>query len=109
LEHFKPLLLVSRIDNVFFSNLFIFYSTITLLLSDILRGVGHNPKNKGKEKGGLKVQVISETHIDTLIFVNISEAKLHDKNFLNYLLLPIHSMIALDRECNLLPVLAKWT
>lgn len=50
LEHFKPLLSVSRIDNVSFSKLFIFDSSTIRLFSDIMKGVGRNPKNEGKRK-----------------------------------------------------------
>ena len=51
LEHFKPLLSVSRLDNVSFSKLFIFDSSTIRLFSDVMKGVGRNPKNAGKKKG----------------------------------------------------------
>ena len=109
LEHFRPLLSVSRIDNVSFSKLFIFDSTTIRLFSDIMKGVGRNPKNEGKKKGGLKVHMMTDAHSDTPAFVKISEAKLHDKNFLKHLLLPVHSMIVFDRAYNHYLQFAKWT
>ncbi|WP_228527614.1 hypothetical protein [Pararhodonellum marinum] len=59
LEHLRPLLSVSRIDKVTFSKLFIFDSTTIRLFSDIMKGVGRNPKNEGKKKGGRVVRIIS--------------------------------------------------
>jgi len=52
LEHFKPVLSVSRLDNVSFSKLFIFDTSTIRLFSDIMKGVGRKPKNEGKKKGG---------------------------------------------------------
>lgn len=52
LEHFKPILSVSRIKNVSFSKLHIFDSSTNGLFSDIMKGVGRNPKNESKKKEG---------------------------------------------------------
>jgi hypothetical protein len=109
LEHFKPLLSVSQIDNVSFAKLFIFDSSTIRLFSDIMKGVGRNPKNEGKKKGGLKVHMMIDAHSDTPSFVKISEAKQHDKNFLQYLQLAAHSMIVFDRAYNHYLQFAKWT
>lgn len=54
IEHFKPFLSVSRLDKVSFEKLFLFDSTTIRLFSDVMKGVGRNPKNEGKKKGGLK-------------------------------------------------------
>lgn len=109
LEHFKPLLSVSRLDNVSFSKLFIFDSSTIRLFSDVMKGVGRNPKNEGKKKGGLKVHMLVDAHSDTPTFVKISEAKQHDKNFLQYLHLAPHSMIVFDRGYNHYLQFARWT
>lgn len=109
LEHFKPLLSVSRIDNVSFSKLFVFDSSTIGLFSQIMKGVGRNPKNEGKKKGGLKVHMMIDAHSDTPSFVKISEARQHDKNFLQYLHLAAHSMIVFDRAYNHYLQFAKWT
>lgn len=109
LDHFKPILSVSRIDNVSFSKLFIFDSSTIRLFSDVMKGVGRNPKNEGKKKGGLKVHMMIDAHSDTPKFVKVSEAKLHDKNFLEYLQLPAHSMIVFDRAYNHYLQFARWT
>lgn len=109
LEHFNPLLSVSRLDNVSFSKLFIFDSTTIRLFSDIMKGIGRNPKNEGKKKGGLKVHMMIDAHSDTPNFVTISEAKQHDKKFLQLLKLPAFSMIVFDRAYNHYKQFAEWT
>ena len=109
LKHFASFLSVSRIDNVSFSKLFIFDSSTIRLFSDIMKGVGRNPKHEGKKKGGLKVHMMIDAHSDTPTFVKISEAKQHDKTFLKYLKLAAHSMIVFDRAYNHYKQFAQWT
>lgn len=74
-----------------------------------MKGVGRNPKNDGKKKGGLKVHMMIDAHSDTPEFVKISEAKRHDKTFLKDLSLAPHSMIVFDRAYNHYLQFAKWT
>lgn len=109
IEHFKSSLSVSHIDKVSFSKLFIFDSSTIRLFSDVMKGVGRNPKNDGKKKGGLKVHMMIDAHSDTPEFVKISEAKRHDKNFLQYLSLAAHSMVVFDRAYNHYLQFSKWT
>jgi Transposase DDE domain/Domain of unknown function (DUF4372) len=109
LDYFKPVLSVSRIDLVSFKHLFIFDSTTVSLFSQVLKGVGRNPKNDGKKKGGLKVHMLIDAHSSTPAFVKISEAKTHDKHFIKYLSLPAHSMIVFDRAYNHYLQFARFT
>jgi hypothetical protein len=109
IEHFAPLLSVSRIDGVSFDKLYIFDSTTISLFSDILKGVGRNPKGDGKKKGGLKVHMMTDAHSDTAKYVVISEARQHDKNFLKSLSLPSGSMVVFDKAYNHYYQFAKWT
>jgi len=109
LEHFSSTLSVSRIKDVSFEKLFIFDSTTIRLFSDIMKGVGRNPLNDGKKKGGLKVHMMIDAHSDSAKFVTISEAKLHDKNFLKHLILPQYSMIVFDKAYNHYLQFARWT
>jgi hypothetical protein len=74
-----------------------------------MKGVGRNPKGDGKKKGGLKVHMLTDIHSDTPRFVKISEAKMHDKQFLQYLNPPGGSMIVFDRAYNHYLQFAKWT
>ena len=109
IKHFESILSVSRIDKISFEKLFIFDSTTIKLFSDIMKGVGRNPKNEGKKKGGLKVHMLIDAHSQTPTFVKISEAKSHDKNFTKYLNLAPHSMIVFDRAYNHYFQFAKFT
>lgn len=109
LKHFEPLLSVSRIDKISFDNLFIFDSSTIRLFSQVMQGVGRNPKGEGKKKGGLKVHMLIDAHSQTPTFVKISEAKSHDKNFIQYLNLAPHSMIVFDRAYNHYLQFAKFT
>ena len=109
IKHFESTLSVSRIDKISFEKLFIFDSTTIKLFSDIMKGVGRNPKNEGKKKGGLKVHMLIDAHSQTPTFVKISEAKSHDKNFTKYLNLAPHSMIVFDRAYNHYFQFAKFT
>lgn len=109
IEHFKPFLSVSRLDNVSFEKLFLFDSTTISLFSEVMKGVGRNPKNEGKKKGGLKVHMLVDAHSTTPEFARISQAKSHDKNFIQYLSLPKYSMIVFDRAYNHYLQFARFT
>ena len=114
IAHFSPFLSVSRKqkrrkEGVSFDEFFAFDSSTITLFSDIMKGVGRNPKDDGKKKGGLKVHMLTDIHADTPQFVKISEAKMHDKNFLQYLNLPSGSMIVFDKAYNYYLQFAKWT
>jgi hypothetical protein len=103
--YFSPLLSVSRKKKyrktgVSFEEFYAFDSSTISLFSNIMKEVGRNPKGDGKKKGGLKVHMPTDIHSDTPRFVKISEAKMHDKNFLQYLTLPKGSMIVFDRAYN---------
>jgi Transposase DDE domain/Domain of unknown function (DUF4372) len=89
--------------------LFIVDSTTIRLFTDILKGVGRNPKNDGKKKGGLKVHMLIDAHQSTVRFVKITEAKMHDKQFLKHLELPEFSTIVFDKAYNHYKQFAKWT
>ncbi len=109
IKHFDPLLSVSRKQGVSFSHFYAFDSTTISLFSDIMKGVGRNPKDEGKKKGGLKVHMMIDAHADTAKYATISEAKMHDKNFLQHLTLPKGSMIVFDKAYNHYLQFARWT
>lgn len=77
IEYFKRLLSVSRKEKISFEKFYAFNSTTITLFSDVMKGVGRNPKGDGKKKGGLKVHILTEAHADTAVFAKISEAKRH--------------------------------
>ena len=109
LNHFSSVLSVSRIEGVSFKDFYIFDSTTIRLFSDIMKGVGRNPKGDGKKKGGLKVHMMIDAHADTAKFVKISEARMHDKKFLKHLILPAGSMIVFDKAYNHYLQFAHWS
>ena len=114
IAYFSPLLSVSRKKKyhkpgVSFEEFYAFDSSTITLFSNIMKGVGRNPKGDGKKKGGLKVHMLTDIHADTPQFVKISEAKMHDKNFLPYLKLAADSMIVFDKAYNYYLQFAKWT
>ena len=57
----------------------------------------------------MKVHMLTDVHVVTPLFVKISEAKMHDKNFLQYLNLSKGSMIVFDKAYNYFLQFAKWT
>jgi len=107
--HFSDILSVSRKEGISFAFFYSLDSTIISLFSNILKGVGRNPKGDGQKKGGLKVHMIIDVNADTPKFVKITDAKTHDKNFLNYLNLPSGSMVVFDKAYNHYLQFAKWT
>ena len=77
--------------------------------NDILKGVGRNPKNDGKKKGGLKVHMLIDAVQSVGRFVKITAAKVHDKNFLKEIELMSHSMVVFDKAYNYYNQFAIWT
>jgi hypothetical protein len=84
-------------------------STTIRLFSDILKGVGHNPKGDGKKKGGLKVHMLIDAVQSVGKFIKITAAKVHDKNFLKSLELISNSMIVFDKAYNYYHQFAVWS
>ena len=109
IDYFKPLLSVSRKEKVSFEKFYAFDSTTITLFSDVMKGVGRNPKGDGKKKGGLKVHMLSDVHADTAVFAKISEAKMHDKKFLRHLNPSKGSMLVFDKAYNFYQQFAEWT
>ncbi len=100
IKHFAPVFSVSRQEKVSFEQFYAFDSTTISLFSDVLKGVGRDPKGDGKKKGGLKVHMLTDVHSETAQYAYISEASQHDRKFLDRLSLPTGSMIVFDRAYN---------
>jgi hypothetical protein len=90
-------------------DLFIVDSTTIRLFTDILKGVGRNPKNDGKKKGGLKVHMLIDASQSIAKFVKITEAKTHDKQFMKEIQVPAYSMLVFDKAYNFYRQFAYWT
>ena len=108
--YFAPLLSDSRKEGISFEHFFAFDSTTIRLFSEVLKGVGRKLKGLGKQKGGMKVHMLTDVHADCSKFVTMSDARMHDKKFLQYLtFLPIGCMIVFDKAYNFYWQFAKWT
>lgn len=108
-RHYRSFLSDSRTFGLTFKEVLLVDSTTIRLFSDILKGVGRNPKGDGKKKGGLKVHMLIDAVQSVGRFVKITEAKVHDKNFLSGLELVPHSVVVFDRAYNHYLMFARWT
>ena len=108
-KKYQSFLSDSRTYGLTFKEVLLIDSTTIRLFSDILKGVGRNPKGDGKKKGGLKVHMLIDAVQSVGRFVKITAAKVHDKNFLKSLELISHSMIVFDRAYNHYHQFALWT
>ena len=84
-------------------------SSTIQLFSDILQGVGRNPLNGSRIKGGIKVPSMIDAFCGVAGFVRMTAAKVHDKKFLYHLDLPANSFIVFDKAYNHYSQFAKWT
>lgn len=108
-HHYQSFLSDSRTFGLTFKEVLLIDSTTIRLFSDILKGVGRNPKHDGKKKGGLKVHMLIDAVQSVGRFIKITEAKVHDKNFLKELDLISYSMVVFDRAYNDYHQFALWT
>ena len=108
-KKYQSFLSDSRTYGLTFKEVLLIDSTTIRLFSDILKGVGRNPKGDGKKKGGLKVHMAIDAVQSIGRFVKITAAKVHDKNFLKSLELISHSMIVFDKAYNYYHQFALWT
>lgn len=112
-DYFSSIISVSRKKNhrpgISFDSFFSIDSTTISLFSDIMKGVGRNPKGDGKRKGGLKVHMLTDIHADTPIFATITESRVNDRKFLRFLSFPKGSMIVFDKAYNSYQQFAEWT
>jgi len=84
-------------------------TTIQLFSNLIFKGVGRNPKDGGKKKGGLKVHMLIDALQDVARFVKVSSANMHDRMFLKQIELKPYSMVVFDKAYNDYKLFAQWT
>ena len=108
-KRYQSFLSDSRTFGLTFREVLLIDSTTIRLFSDILKGVGRNPKGDGKKKGGLKVHMLIDAVQSVGRFIKITAAKVHDQAFLKSLELISHSMIVFDRAYNYYHQFAIWT
>lgn len=99
----------SRLKGLSIRNLKIIDSTTIRLFSDILRGVGRNPLDGGRKKGGIKVHAMMDAFSGVVEFIRMTEARVHDRKFLYHIGLPAKSFIVFDKAYNLYNQFDKWT
>ena len=109
IKRYQSFLSVSRLQGLSIKELYIVDSTTIRLFSDILKGVGRNPIGDGRKKGGLKVHMLIDAVQSVGKFMKITEAKMHDKNFLKDIRVPRYSMLVFDKAYNYYKQFARWT
>ncbi len=109
LKQYHSFISDSRLRGLSIRNLKIIDSTTIRLFSDILRGVGRNPLDGSRKKGGIKVHALMNAFSGVTEFLRITEAKEHDRKFLYHIKLPANSFLVFDRAYNLYGQFAKWT
>lgn len=99
----------SRLKGLSIRNLKIIDSTTIRLFSDLLRGVGRNPLDGSRKKGGIKVHALMDAFSGVTEFVRMTAAKVNDRKFLYHLKLTAGSWIVFDKGYNLYSQFAKWS
>ena len=99
----------SRLKGLSIRNLKIIDSSTIQLFSEILRGVGRNPLDGGRKKGGIKVHTMMDAFSGVAEFVRMTEARVHDRQFLYHLKLQANSFIVFDKAYNLYSQFDKWS
>jgi len=108
-KHYHSFLSDSRTFGLTFKEVLLIDSTTIRLFSDILKGVGRNPRGDGKKKGGLKVHMLIDAVQSVGRFIKITAAKVHDSQFLKSLELISHSIVVFDKAYNYYQQFALWT
>jgi Transposase DDE domain/Domain of unknown function (DUF4372) len=109
LKRYHSFISDSRLKGLSIRNLKIIDSTTIRLFSDLLRGVGRNPLDGSRKKGGIKVHAMMDAFSGVTEFVRITAAREHDRRFLYHLELPRNSFIVFDKAYNLYSQFHKWT
>lgn len=109
LKKYHSFLSDSRLKGLSIRNLKIIDSTTIRLFSDILKGVGRNPKDGSRKKGGIKVHMMLNAFNGVSDFVRMTEAKVHDKKFLIHLNIEPKSFLVFDKAYNHYRQFAQWT
>lgn len=109
IKRYHSFLSDSRLRGLRIRNLKIIDSTTLRLFSDLLRGVGRNPHHGGRKKGGIKVHTMMDAFSGVASFIRMTEAKVHDRNFLSHLTLEAGSFLVFDKAYNVYRQFARWT
>jgi len=108
-KHYISFISNTRLKGLSIRNLKTIDSTTIRLFSDVLRGVGRNPIDGSRKKGGIKVHTLMDAFSGVAEFIRMTAAKVHDRKFLYYLKLPANSWIVFDKGHNLYSQFGKWS
>ncbi|MEW6470635.1 MAG: IS4 family transposase, partial [Bacteroidota bacterium] len=109
LEQYHSFIPDSRLRGLSIRRLKIIDSTTIRLFSDLLQGVGRNPQDGSRKKGGIKVHTLMDAFSGVAEFIRITAAKTHDRYFLAHLKLAAQSFVVFDKAYNLYGQFAYWT
>ena len=109
LQRYHSFISDTRLKGLSIKNLKVIDSTTMSLFTDILRGVGRNPMDGSRKKGGIKVHAMMDAFSGVTEFVRMTAAKVHDKQFLYRSKLPSDSFVVFDKAYNLYSQYTKWT
>ncbi len=109
LERYNSFISDSRLKGLSIRNLKIIDSSTFQLFSEILRGVGRNPRDGSRKKGGIKVHTMMDAFSGVAQFVRMTEARVHDKKFLAHLDLESGNFVVFDKAYNDYRQFAEWT
>lgn len=99
----------SRLKGLSIRNLKVIDSSTIQLFSEILRGVGRNPENGGRKKGGIKVHAMMDAFSGVCEFVRMKAAREHDRRFLYHIKLAPNSWLVFDKAYTVYQQFLKWT
>lgn len=99
----------SRLKGLSIRNLKIIDSSTIQLFSELLQGVGRNPRDGSRKKGGIKVHTMMDAFSGVAEFVRMTAAREHDRKFLYQLDLPANSWLVFDKAYNAYSQFSKWT
>jgi len=108
-KHYQSFLSDSRTFGLTFKEVLLIDSTTIRLFSDILKGIGRNPRGDGRKKGGMKVHMLIDAVQSVGRFIKLTAARVNDHVFLKSLELVPGSMIIFDRGYNDYHQFAAWT
>jgi Transposase DDE domain/Domain of unknown function (DUF4372) len=109
LKRYHSFISDSRLKGLSIRNLKVIDSSTIQLFSEILRGVGRNPKTGSKRKGGIKVHAMMDAFSGVAEFVRMTAAREHDRKFLYHLKLAANSWLVFDKAYTAYHQFAKWT
>src|SRR5690606_29435017 len=109
LKRYHSFISDSRLKGLSIRNLKIIDSSTIQLFSELLQGVGRNPKDGSRKKGGFKVHTMMDAFSGVAEFVRMTAAREHDRRFLYELELPSNSWLVFDKAYNVYSQFAKWT